>query len=411
MVDSRFNPTDHHTTNSKAHESQPHEDAAAAAAAAPTNQQQQQENHRMVLPIAPAGGLGDASYAANSSNQGNAVKSIYPLLQNMLLHKLLSPPERGIVRVADLGCSSGMNTVNNMEFVLHTLKHKFKESFTDLELEFQVFFSDLPSNDFNTLFNLLTNPDRIGRGYFFAGVPGSFYGRLFPKASLHVAFSSLCLHWISKIPDEVQQRDCLAWNGGHVWIHGGNPKAAEAYAKVAKNDLRDFLNARSAELLPGGLLFVVMQGRSNPDSTKQYRHQAEAFEIFSSTWNDLVAEGVIQPESRDSFNLHLYYRTIEEVLEVVRECPDLKLEHLELLDIPILGAQKDEIGSVIEYGRKLANSYRSLLGGYVETHLGLDKAKIFDQRIEEKAIACVQARPERSVSYKDCILMILTHII
>ncbi|KAJ7558405.1 hypothetical protein O6H91_04G037600 [Diphasiastrum complanatum] len=409
MVDSRFNPTDHHTTNSchnKAHESQPHEDAAATQT---NQQQQQQQNHRMGESIAPVGGLGDASYAANSSNQGNAVRSIYPLLQNMLLHKLLSPPEQRIVRVADLGCSSGMNTINNMEFLLHTLKHKF----INLEIEFQVFFSDLPSNDFNTLFNFLTSPDRTGRGYFFAGVPGSFYSRLFPNASLHVAFSSLSLHWISKIPDEVQQRDCLAWNGGHVWIHDGNPKAAEAYARLAKNDLRDFLNARSVELLPGGLLFVVMQGRSSPDSSRQYHHgDIELMsQTFPSTWNDLVAEGVIQPESRDSFNFPMYFRTKEEVLEVVRECPDLKLEHLELLDIPILGEQKQGIGSVIEDGRKLANYYRSLWGGYVDSHLGLDRAKVFHQRIEENAIAYVQARPERKVAYKDCILLILTHII
>ena len=35
--------------------------------------------------------------------------------------------------------------------------------------------------------------------YFVAGVPGSFYGRLFPRNSLHFAHSSYCLMWLSQV--------------------------------------------------------------------------------------------------------------------------------------------------------------------------------------------------------------------
>ncbi|KAL0409410.1 UNVERIFIED_CONTAM: Farnesoic acid carboxyl-O-methyltransferase, partial [Sesamum radiatum] len=49
-----------------------------------------------------------------------------------------------------------------------------------------VFFNDKVGNDFNTLFSSLPSE----RLYYATGVPGSFHGRLLPKASLHFAYSS-----------------------------------------------------------------------------------------------------------------------------------------------------------------------------------------------------------------------------
>ncbi|KAJ1382870.1 SAM dependent carboxyl methyltransferase [Sesbania bispinosa] len=65
-----------------------------------------------------------------------------------------------------------------------------------------VFFNDLPSNDFNTLFSNL--PPQQDREYFAAGVLGSFYDRLFPECSIHFACTSYALHLLSKSPEEVQ---------------------------------------------------------------------------------------------------------------------------------------------------------------------------------------------------------------
>jgi indole-3-acetate O-methyltransferase len=77
--------------------------------------------------------------------------------------------------------------------------------------EFSAFFSDLPSNDFNTLFQLLPPLANYGvsmeeclaannhRSYFAAGVPGSFYRRLFPARSVDFFHSAFSLHWLSQV--------------------------------------------------------------------------------------------------------------------------------------------------------------------------------------------------------------------
>ncbi|KAJ4961688.1 hypothetical protein NE237_021598 [Protea cynaroides] len=54
--------------------------------------------------------------------------------------------------------------------------------------------------------------------YFAGGVLGSFHGHLFPKASLHLVLSSSALHWISKVPKEVLDKDsCMEQGADPLW--------------------------------------------------------------------------------------------------------------------------------------------------------------------------------------------------
>ncbi|MFS7983528.1 putative salicylate carboxymethyltransferase [Helianthus anomalus] len=103
--------------------------------------------------------------------------------------------------MADLGCSSGPNTLlvaSELIKSIHEIRLKLGH---DESPEIQFYLNDLPHNDFNTLFlsvskfqKNLTQPPC----YFF-GVPGSFYTRLFLNKSLHFVHSSYSLMWLSKV--------------------------------------------------------------------------------------------------------------------------------------------------------------------------------------------------------------------
>jgi indole-3-acetate O-methyltransferase len=112
--------------------------------------------------------------------------------------------------IADLGCSCGSNTINVVNVIINHIIKRY-EALGCNPPEFSAFFSDLPSNDFNTLFQLLPPLATYGvsmeeclandnqRSYFAAGVPGSFYRRLFPTKSVDVFHSAFSLHWLSKV--------------------------------------------------------------------------------------------------------------------------------------------------------------------------------------------------------------------
>ncbi|XP_028757827.1 farnesoic acid carboxyl-O-methyltransferase-like [Neltuma alba] len=132
------------------------------------------------------GGEGPHSYAQNSTGQKSAIEAAKHHLQNAVTKKFdfkaISASSKNLICIADLGCSTGPNTFIAIQNIIEAIQFKC-QSQNQSTPEILVFFNDQASNDFNTLFqNLPPN-----RNYFAAGIPGSFYGRLFPKKP---AFSS-----------------------------------------------------------------------------------------------------------------------------------------------------------------------------------------------------------------------------
>lgn len=77
-----------------------------------------------------------------------------------------------------------------------------------------------------------------------------------------------------------------------MWIHGGKPSVAKAYAEQAKKDMCEFLRARAEEMVSGGLMFLLLKGRKDANPTIQYdpngttmfgRHMEQVF-------NELVSD-------------------------------------------------------------------------------------------------------------------------
>lgn len=120
------------------------------------------------------------------------------------------------IKVADLGCSSGPNTLKQVEEIISCIDKAYR---LDLEPNLlhrnhkfpsvQVFLNDLEGNDFNTVFKSLPafynnlgkfeDPRYSESSCFIAAMPGSFHRRLFPNNSMHFVTSTYSLHWLSQV--------------------------------------------------------------------------------------------------------------------------------------------------------------------------------------------------------------------
>lgn len=98
--------------------------------------------------------------------------------------------------------------------------------------------------------------------------------------------------WSGQIPEAVQRQDSPAYNDGFVWIHGGKPAAAKAYAEQSRRDLVTFLRARAEEMVSGGLMFLLLKGRKDSDPTVQY--DPDGVTMFGTqmegVFNELISE-------------------------------------------------------------------------------------------------------------------------
>ncbi|XP_021891297.1 probable S-adenosylmethionine-dependent methyltransferase At5g37970 [Carica papaya] len=207
------------------------------------------------------GGDGPHSYSKNSYYQRGAIEATKKMINEAVKEKFDLENTyfntSKTIQIADLGCSTGPNTFFTVENIIEAIILKYQDediSTSSKNLEFQVFFNDHADNDFNTLFRTLSSPPK----YFAAGVPGSFYLRLFPQSSIHFAHTSYAVHWLSKVPREVIDENSSAYNKDSIQCSGFNIEVAKAYASQFKNDLNNFLNVRAQELVPGGLMVIII---------------------------------------------------------------------------------------------------------------------------------------------------------
>ncbi|KAI5656089.1 hypothetical protein M9H77_24882 [Catharanthus roseus] len=146
------------------------------------------------------GGEGETSYAKNSGLQRKIISFEDSVIEEAVADIICnhSPESMGI---ADLGCSSGPNTLLLAHEVIDKVYNICRRIGKPLP-ELRVCLNDLHVNDFNNVFMSL--PEFHGRleekkekgvfnHCFVSAVPGSFYGRLFPrKSSTTTRYRSKC---------------------------------------------------------------------------------------------------------------------------------------------------------------------------------------------------------------------------
>ncbi|XP_051125761.1 indole-3-acetate O-methyltransferase 1 [Andrographis paniculata] len=353
-------------------------------------------NMKLERMLSMKGGKGESSYLNNSQAQAQHARSVLHLLRETLDGVRLIGAAEGPFVVADLGCSCGSNTIYMVEVIIKHITERYEAAPGFDPPEFSAFFSDLPSNDFNTLFQLL--PPYGGdtmeqclasdthRSYFAAGVPGTFYRRLFPANYVDVFYSAFSLHWLSQVPDVVMDKRSKAYNRGRIFIQGANESTANAYKKQFQSDLGGFLRSRSKEIKTGGSMFLVCLGRTSSDPADQGGAGVLFGTHFQDAWNDLVHQGLISSEKRDSFNIPVYAPSLEDFKEVVEADGSFAINRLEVCrgGSPLVVSHPDDAAEV---GRALANSCRSVSGVLVDAHIGDQLGDELFSRVASRAAA------------------------
>ncbi|GMP59387.1 hypothetical protein CsSME_00022678 [Camellia sinensis var. sinensis] len=226
------------------------------------------------------GGDGANSYSKNSRYQGEAINVVKEMIIEAIAKKfdISLSFSSNTIRIADLGCSVGPNTFNAMK-----------------------------------------------------RVPGSFYGRLFPKSSIHLMYSSFALQWLSKVPEELLDNGSLAWNKGKIHYTIASKEITNVYAAQFAKDMDAFFNARADEIIVGGMMILIMPGLADGVQYSQDPGRP-FFYAFNQSLLDMVKLGMINEDEVDSFNLPLYTTSPKEMTKVVERNGCFSIERMEVSD-------------------------------------------------------------------------------
>jgi hypothetical protein len=168
-----------------------------------------------------------------------------------------------------------------------------------------VFHIDQPSNDFNSLFEVLdADPNRYGVDepeVYSAAIGKSFYEKVLPSGSVHLGWSSYAAVWLSRVPALIP--------GHFISICSTSTVHAE-FERQAAQDWEAFLTLRARELRPGGQLVVVLPGIADDGSVGL----EPIFDHANAALAEMVADGAITSEERSRMTLRAHPRRKRDLL-------------------------------------------------------------------------------------------------
>jgi hypothetical protein len=246
---------------------------------------------------------GGGSYNAHSHPQQDAARTGIERLA-AAARTMPVAPGAGAITIADYGASQGHNSLAPMGAAIDAARDAHGDGLT-----ISVVHTDLPGNDFSSLFETVVHDPAtyLRPGVFGLATGRSFYEQLLPSGSVSLGWSSIAVHWLSTAPVPMERG---------IWSPLAAPAVREAWAAQSAQDWSAFLDARAAELRPGARLVVVGSGADAHGASG-----AEgALELVDRCLRELVT-----PEEHAGLRVPTWYRTPAE-WEAGFPHPDLELE-------------------------------------------------------------------------------------
>ena len=203
------------------------------------------------------------------------------------------------VVIADYGSSQGKNSMVPMQIAIRNLRQRVSP-----DRPICVFHIDQPSNDFNSLFEVLdTDQDRyvLGEPNVFPAVIGrSFYESVLPPNSVHIGWCSYAAVWLSRVPALIP--------GHFISAHSTGPVRAE-FERQGAHDWEAFLSLRATELRPGGRLVVVLPALADDGSSGFENIMDQANAVLA----EMAAGGLLTVDERARMTLQAHPRRNEDL--------------------------------------------------------------------------------------------------
>jgi SAM dependent carboxyl methyltransferase len=204
------------------------------------------------------------------------------------------------IAIADYGSSQGRNSLAPMRLAIECVRSR-----AGPDRPIVVYHVDQPSNDFNSLFEVLdASPDRYSRGdpnVFPCAIGRSFYEGVLPPNSVHVGWSSYAAMWVSRIPAPIP---------GHFFFARSTGKVRAAWERQGVEDWEFFLSLRAQELRPGGLLVVSVPGADENGASVV----EDIMDHANAELAAMADDGVITAEERGRMALNVWPRRKAELV-------------------------------------------------------------------------------------------------
>ncbi|KAG8089675.1 hypothetical protein GUJ93_ZPchr0011g28729 [Zizania palustris] len=108
-------------------------------------------------------------------------------------------------------------------------------------------------------------------------------------------------------------------NEGNIHIAATTPPlVARLYRDQFETDFSRFLRMRCRELVPGGRMVLTILGRQR-DEVVTAGGLTTVFDLLAQGMRTLVAQGRVDKEKMDSFNLPIYNPSIDELKLLVKK--------------------------------------------------------------------------------------------
>jgi hypothetical protein len=265
---------------------------------------------------------GQGAYNRNIGLQGPAAARAVPLLEQAA-RAVDSGPDDRPVQIADYGSSQGRNSLLPIRSAIAILRNRF-----GTERAIRVTHTDLPANDFSTLFNTVFDaPDsylRDQRNVFADAVGRSFYDPLLPPGQVSLGWSAYAVNWLSRVPALIP---------GHFHSLRAVGAAREAFDVQAAADWQTFLSLRAHELRPTGRLVIV-----TPSVDEAGFNGAELlYDAANDCIAELVGRGTISETERTRMVVPGRQRGHDQLLApfaVKGSFAGLTVEHCEMYQAP-----------------------------------------------------------------------------